>query len=244
MVHKGRYATLNHPGGMRPDDLLFFISCVAPRRTTVRDLAAQTYLDNNQLSHEAIKANIRQTVEESPEWQAALVSPDPFVNTFSVLRSKAAWPLDPDPNNYRGLRTPEGLLQSPDGLYAAAAQRHASHIANVHARYMREISLASRRSTNRLRYAPNDRILKSLVLVVVPCWMEFQQFLHVLHDRYSFVIGHRQAMAYIEEGHSDQKAFEDNARRLEMRLASLGLLKRLSDACAYVENPYASSEER
>jgi hypothetical protein len=74
--------------------------------------------------------------------------------------------------------------------------------------------------------------------------MEFQQFLHVLHDRYNFVIGHRQAIAYIGEGQSDQKAFEDNARRLEMRLASLGLLKRLSDACAYVENPYASSEER
>jgi hypothetical protein len=224
--------------------LRLVLEIVAPRRTTVRDLAAQTYLDNNQLSPEAIKAYIRQTVEASPEWQAALVSADPFGNAFSVLRSKVTWPPDPDPNTYRGVRTPEGLLRSPDGLYTAAAQRHASHIANVHARYMREVGLASRRSTNRLRYAPNDHILKSLVLAVVPRRMEFQQFLHVLHERYSFVIGHRQAVTYIEEGQSDQKAFEDNARRLEMRLASLGLLKRLSDACAYVENPYASSEER
>jgi hypothetical protein len=36
----------------------------------------------------------------------------------------------------------------------------------------------------------------------------------------------------------DRKAFQANARRLEQRLASLGLLRRLSDACAYVENPY------
>lgn len=222
--------------------LRLVLEIIAPRRTTVRDLAAQTYLDNNQMSSEAIKAYIRQTVEESPEWQAALVSPDPFGNAFSVLRSKVAWPPDLDPNNYGGRRTPEGLLRSPDGLYAATAQRHASHIANVHARYMREIGLASRRSTNRLRYAPTDHILKSLVLAVVPRRMEFQQFLQILYDRYNFVIGHRQAMAYIEAGQSDQKAFEDNARRLEMRLASLGLLKRLSDACAYVENPYAIRE--
>ncbi|MGE3538654.1 MAG: hypothetical protein AB7N91_14650 [Candidatus Tectimicrobiota bacterium] len=224
--------------------LRLVLEMVAPRRTTIRDLAAQTYLNNNQMSSEAIKAYIRHTVEDSPEWQAALVSPDPFGNAFSVLRRKVAWPPDSDPNTYDGLRTPEGLLRSSDGLYAAAARRHASHTANVHARYTREIGLASRRSTNRIRYAPNDHIIKSLVLAVVPHRMEFQQFLQVLYDRYSFVIGHRQANVYIEAGHSDQKAFEDNARRLEMRLASLGLLKRLSDACAYVENPYTIQEER
>jgi len=41
----------------------------------------------------------------------------------------------------------------------------------------------------------------------------------------------------------DSSAFEDNARRLEQRLVSLGLLRRLSDACAYVENPYRKAGE-
>jgi len=36
-----------------------------------------------------------------------------------------------------------------------------------------------------------------------------------------FVIGHRQAQSYIDAGQSDQKAFEDNARRLELRLVGL-----------------------
>jgi hypothetical protein len=70
--------------------------------------------------------------------------------------------------------------------------------------------------------------------------MEFQQFLTVLHERYGFVIGHRQAGTFIDQGQSDQKSFKDNVRRLELRLASLGLLRRLSDACAYIENPYAT----
>ena len=52
------------------------------------------------------------------------------------------------------------------------------------------------------------------------------------------MIGDRQAKVLLEEGDADQEAFSENANRLEQRLSSMGLLKRLSDACAYVENPY------
>ena len=76
---------------------------------------------------------------------------------------------------------------------AAAHRRHDGHLANVHARYAHEIGLASRRGTRRVRYAPNDQILRSLVFANVERRMEFQQFLAVLHQRYGFVIGHRQA---------------------------------------------------
>jgi len=41
----------------------------------------------------------------------------------------------------------------------------------------------------------------------------------------------------------DQSAFRTNARRLEQRLTSLGMLNRLSDACAYVKNPFGRSAE-
>jgi len=52
------------------------------------------------------------------------------------------------------------------------------------------------------------------------------------------VIGDHQAKTFINSGMADQEDFSDNATRLEARLASLGLLKRLSDSCAYVENPF------
>jgi hypothetical protein len=68
--------------------------------------------------------------------------------------------------------------------------------------------------------------------------MEFQAFLQLLFDRYGLLIGDQQALPFIENGSADQEDFSDNAQSLEDRLASLGLLRRLSDSCAYVENPF------
>jgi hypothetical protein len=211
------------------------LEIIAPRRTTIRDLATETYLANNLRSREAIDAYLHEVVDESSEWQSAMHHPDAFGEAFRVLRSKVAWP-DADMDEYNGQETPTGLRGM---LQSAAHRRHDSHVANVHARYAHEIGLASRRGTRRVRYAPNDQILRSLVFANVERRMEFQQFLFVLYEKYGFVIGHRQASTFIGQGQSDQKSFEDNARRLEQRLASLGLLRRLSDACAYIENPYA-----
>lgn len=44
----------------------------------------------------------------------------------------------------------------------------------------------------------------------------------------------------MKENLVDQEAFSDNAARLEARLLGLGLLRRLSDACSFVENPFFS----
>ena len=212
------------------------LEIIAPRRTTIRDLAGETYQINNTLSRQALDIYIRETVEDSAEWQEALHDADPFGAALKTLEAKVAWP---DPDKYEGPHTAEGLLRSNQGLYEAAQRRHAGHVANVHSRYASAIGLASRRGTRRTRYAPNDRLLKSLVFASVPSRLEFQGFLRLIYERYGFIVGHRQAADYVAHGQSDQKAFEDNARRLELRLASLGLLKRLSDACAYVENPFA-----
>jgi hypothetical protein len=54
------------------------------------------------------------------------------------------------------------------------------------------------------------------------------------------VFGDREAEQARIDREIDKKPFQANALRLEQRLSSLGLLKRLSDACAYVENPYGS----
>jgi hypothetical protein len=69
--------------------------------------------------------------------------------------------------------------------------------------------------------------------------MEFQDFLEELFMKYGFIIGDKQASSYINSGRADQEAFSENASRLEQRLSSMGLLKRLSDAFAYVENPFS-----
>lgn len=209
---------------------------IAPRRTTIRDLAAETYLENNNRSREAVSEYITQMVECDPEWLIALGSTDPFDDAVRVTQRAVSWP---DLDKYEAQKNPQVLLST---LRESALRRHSGHVANVHGRYAQGIGLASKRASRRLRYAPSDQLLATLVLASVPRRMEFQKFLSTLFERYGLVIGHRQAGDYISRGVSDQKSFEDNARRLEMRLASLGLLRRLSDACAYVENPFTGGE--
>lgn len=77
-----------------------------------------------------------------------------------------------------------------------------------------------------------------MILANVQQRMEFGEFLAHLYRRYGFVFGDREAKAVLPTTGYDKEAFQKNSRRLEQRLNSLGMLRRLSDACAYVENPY------
>ncbi|CAM5198664.1 hypothetical protein UACE39S_02881 [Ureibacillus acetophenoni] len=69
--------------------------------------------------------------------------------------------------------------------------------------------------------------------------LEFQEFLNILNMKYGFIIGDKEAVEVTSSGQADLEAFSDNAIRLEQRLSSMGLLRRLSNAVAYVENPFA-----
>ena len=72
--------------------------------------------------------------------------------------------------------------------------------------------------------------------------MEYKEFLSRLFSRYGLVFGEREAEQVLDSEEFDKKAFQANAERLEQRLGSLGMLRRLSDACAYVQNPYVRAE--
>jgi hypothetical protein len=205
---------------------------VSPKRSVVRDLSANSFQGNSALPQQALERFIRRIVE-TPEWQAARASDEPGPNSAELLASFFEWPNLDDPDEVQG--GPDELLEE---LVRRALVRHKQHVGKVHATWARLIGLSSRRSSRRVRYAPTDRFLKTLVVCGVSRRLEFKDFLALLHDRYGLVIGDHQARSYIDAGTADQEDFSDNARRLEERLASLGLLKRLSDSCAYVENPF------
>jgi hypothetical protein len=135
----------------------------------------------------------------------------------------------------KGCRDAEQLITA---LRQAAIKRHRQHVANIHRNYGREIGLVSKRGTVKLRYAPTDALLKSLLFANVEKRVELNQFLQQLHSRYNIVFGDREAEQVLAKDEFDKKAFQANGRRLEQRLGSLGLLRRLSDGCAYVINPY------
>jgi hypothetical protein len=71
--------------------------------------------------------------------------------------------------------------------------------------------------------------------------MDYSQFLGRLYERYGLVFGEQEGQLAITTEDFDKRAFQANASRLENRLKTIGMLRRLSDACAYVENPLRRS---
>lgn len=216
----------------------FILEIIAPEKTIVRDLAASSFLENNNLSKEAIKAHIK-AIEHTDEWKECEVADEPLESAFSLLEKTFAW-SKPKEEAIR-IGSLDKLLEH---LCEKAITRHETHLSKFHRSWSKEIGLSSSRGSRRIRYAPTDSLLKTLVLCTVPFRMEFQLFLSELNRKYGFIIGDRQAAETINTGTADQEAFSENAHRLEQRLISIGLLKRLSDACAYVQNPFAVEDFR
>lgn len=213
------------------------LEIIAPKRTTVRDLAVESFAVNSRRSGKAINGYITEVVEQSASWRAACAMVDEDERTEAFLQALRQTVRADVPEGERSA-SPDRVLQ---WLRDTAQRRHGQHLGEAHAAYAQAIGLASRRGARRLRYAPSDQLLKTIVLTVVPDRMEFQRFLAVLWERYSLVIGSQQADYILKSGEGDRQSFDENARRLELRLESLGLLTRLSDACAFVESPIRGS---
>ncbi|ACB54582.1 hypothetical protein cce_5236 (plasmid) [Crocosphaera subtropica ATCC 51142] len=205
------------------------LEIIAPKKTIIRDLASDAFLNNNNLSKRAVEHYIKR-LSQLPEWQTCLNSANSIEDALEIIKEEIYYKKDEIKCN-----SPDELLEE---IRLSAITRHKQHVGQFHSKWTKEIGLASSRGSRRTRYAPTDSLLKTLVLCCVPKRMEFQEFLDTLYQKYGFIIGEKQAIDIIQRKEADLEAFSDNAERLEQRLASLGLLKRLSDACAYVLNPY------
>ncbi|EIF29006.1 hypothetical protein BCh11DRAFT_04434 [Burkholderia sp. Ch1-1] len=202
---------------------------VAPRKGLVRELSTESFEDNSLLSVEALDKLISRA-ETHAGWNVQGSAIDRLNSRRNVLQVLFRWSDENQVND------PDDLLKQ---FRQEAKERHRRHFGQVHRSLGRGIGLVSKRGTNRLRYAPSDHFLKCLIFTNVKKRIEFSELLSHLYDRYGLVFGEREAERAKSMHAIDKKPFQQNALRLEHRLGSLGLLKRLSDACAYVENPYA-----
>lgn len=226
-------------GDTEPIEILCEI--VSRERTKVRALSGDAYQANHALSIRAVRAAV-EGIRLTPEWAKALESDDPSAECGSLMRALFQWPP----------ATPEGedadfSQKSGDELIEILAKkaeaRHSQHVGKIHTAWARAIGLSSRRLSRRTRYAPNDRLLKTLVISVVDERMQFDEFLHELKVRYGLVIGDVEGVHLIKSKGIDQGALSENRANLEARLVSLGLVRRLSDSCSFVENPFVTKEE-
>lgn len=211
----------------------FVLEIIAPQKTIIRDLASDSYSQNNNFSRQAVEEYVL-GIKNTEEWDRVISSDAPYEFARELIIKEFSWRDDDKAN----ATTAEGLLNE---FSKKLTTRHKQHVQNFHRVWGKEIGLVSKRSSRRLRYAPTDSLLKALVLSNVESKMEFQEFLEILYSKYGFIIGDHQAGKLLEAGQADMEAFSENAVRLEERLSSMGLLKRLSDACAYVENPFVKA---
>lgn len=205
---------------------------IAPKRTKVRELSEKSFQENNVLPGQAVDHYIR-SVGSSPEWEAALKSEEPRLAAAELLSELFDWPDEEEMADVSG--EPAQLLEH---LVRKAQVRHRQHVGKFHGTWARQIGMSSRRSSRSTRYAPTDRLLKTLVVCSVDGRQELKNFLALLWERYGIIVGDHQADQLINQGVVDRVDFAENATRLEERLASLGLLERFSDSCAYVVNPF------
>lgn len=208
---------------------------VSRERTKVRALSGESYQYNQALSLRAVRSAV-EGIRLSGEWQDAMQSQDPNGECAALMREWFQWPPadggdDGDSMNSTG----DQLVRT---LADKAESRHEQHFGKIHAAWSRSIGLSSRRLSRRTRYAPNDRLLKTLVVAMVDDRMQFDEFLSEARRRYGLVIGDAEGVRLVTEKLVDQEALSENRGNLETRLVGLGLVRRLSDSCSFVENPF------
>lgn len=213
----------------------FVLEIASPRRTTLFELSKENFGANRMLSTRAVRAYI-ESAKEDERWHEALQARAPAEAVREYLTERYEWQPDDGP--------PSG---DPDTIFGAlrtyAEKRHQQHVAKVHMEWARQIGLAVSRRGAGTWYSPDDSLLKALVMCVVDEGREeYHRFLAKLYDRFRLVIGANEAEKAFGTLPTDQNAFMQNAQRLEQRLRTLGLLRRLSDDCAYVENPFRSNK--
>lgn len=215
----------------------FICEIVSKDGRKVRSLSGDSYLANQGFPEKAIRAHI-ESIRSQQAWIDAGLTEFPDAERVKLLRETFQWPPsdDKDEEGYAS-RNPEELVSK---LVELALPRHSQHVGKIHAAWSRAIGLSSRRLSRRYRYAPNDRLLKSIVIAIVSDRMQFDEFLVEAKRRYGLVIGDAEGIHLVEAKYIDQAELSENRDNLEARFVGLSLVRRLSDSCSFVENPFVS----
>jgi hypothetical protein len=204
----------------------------------VRQRATRSYQDNDGLPYAAVQKCVQEFFS-SKQWQddvedPTLLSEAERIEAAAALLDAHLW-IDKD-----DLGTPSTVSDLKENVLDKLYDKIEDNVRLVHSAYGKRCGLVSKRGTRSFRYAPTDGLLKTLVLANVGRRMEISEFLGRLFARYRIVFAPVEAQAALPEIDYDETAFRKNRARLEERLRSMGLLNRLSDGCAYVENPLAT----
>jgi hypothetical protein len=217
-------------------------------RTVVRQLSIDSLAQNQDLARRAVESYLKAQFSD-PEWTALASSEEDLAIRLDKAASFIGTRFKLTPGKVDEFKSTGQLDSMRDETIRFFRDRHAREFARVHFTYGREAGLVAIRGTNRYRYAPSDHLLQSLVLANVGDEMLLEDFLDLLFQRYGLAIGPRQEKVIALSGQAElaktvsKTAFRNNQLRLEARLKSMGMLRRLSDSQAYVLNPLQPREQ-
>ena len=207
------------------------IDVISAGNASIRKLSTEHYHLHREMSREAIKHRVN-AFTETDEWKQARVA---------VNRNKQA--MDALVRAFR-CRSVIDLKDTPERqvekVIEQAIKNHDSHLGRVPGFQAQQIGLAISRTGAGRWYSFSDSLVEALVLTNVTIPMEYGEFLQRLWNRYRMVIGPAVAEQAFRELPAPREQFKANQERLEDRLRVLGLLRRLSDDCAFVENPFVN----
>lgn len=217
---------------------------LAPRKNIVRELSIESLKENRDFARRAVDRHLADFFA-SEDWQALLAKEARGDRDAAVEGAKMliAGRLSPQPSELETAAESMSLAKIAKSITEFFVGRHKREFSDVHFQYGREAGLVALRGTNRYRYAPTDQLLASVVLANVVHEMQLEEFLAILYRRYGMVIGSSQRSELLISGDEELakrvsgEAFRNNQMRLESRLKSMGMLRRLSDSQAYVINP-------
>jgi hypothetical protein len=218
------------------DPVEFVCEIVSKGRTKVRALSGDSYQVNQGLPAKAVRVHV-ESIRGLAAWNEAGTSEFFDAERMKLMRERFQWPPD---DGFSGQKSADALI---DDLTELALTRHNQHVGNIHASWSRAIGLSSRRLSRRMRYAPSDRLLKSIVVTIVDDRMQFDEFLAEVKRRYGLVLGDAEGAHLVDAKLVDQEELCENRDNLEARLVGLGLVRKLSDSCSFVENPFALKGE-
>jgi hypothetical protein len=219
-----QYITRRSTEILKLEPPVFPLDMVSSETVAVQKLAKDSFRRHRDQSRAAIKQVVDDLVD-SEEWRQALGKHDPLKAVKDLVERRF------------GYEDPEGpISRIPDEIKEEAISDHDQHLGRVAGFYAEQIGMAVTKRGHGRWYAASDSLLEALVLANVTTPMEFEIFLEKLWDRYRIVVGtevSRKAFQSVNYAH-----LKANQRILEERLRILGLVKRLSDDCAFVINPF------
>lgn len=203
------------------------IDMVSANTTAVQKISKDQFRRNRELTRMAIHRVIDDFVQ-SEDWKQALKQANPHRAVSDLVQNK----FDYTVQSTMPRDVPDEMRQ-----YAIAA--HDQHLGQVTGICADQIGFCVARRGNGRWYGASDGLLEALVLANVREPMEYEDFLKRLWTRYRIVIGSEIGREQFEA--VNYSSFKANQRLLEDRLRILGLVKRLSDDCAFVSNPFFES---